>query len=570
MKSKIQKIIPILCILLLQSCRTETNSYYLLIVNKSDEDIATVLTQSFEPEVTMYNYNCEDSYSLVKAKSGVEYGITHWDDDDDVQVDIPKAYVRPPYKFPPLTLLDRHENPDDKFANDQSVQDQKLLLEAIFSELKIGAQIVGYTIGPSITQFDVKLNEGVSVKIFDKSLADISIRLGGVNIIFKQLVTGKSTSGLQVPNYKRISVGLFEALSTYPEPNGDVCDTLVPFGKDINGDVISLKIADCPHMLVAGTTGSGKSVFVHNIILSLIMRNRPEDLKILLVDPKGVEMTFYKKIPHLICPMITEASKANVAFGKLIDEMDRRNKIFNCVGVRELKEYNKIAPSLGYAKLPTIVAFIDEYADLSEQCKDIEGKIQRIAQKARTAGIHIIIATQRPSVNIIGGVIKGNIPTRVALSVNSQEDSRVIIGESGAEKLLGNGDMLCRIPKHSSLVRVQGAYVSGTEIALICEAIKEQREVKYDPRFCNLIQQVSGGAGASGDRKLELDELHEEAKQHVIETRIASTSNLQSYFSIGYARADHILNCLEQEGIVKRASGNRRIVVAQNETEDEE
>ncbi|MCQ3036002.1 MAG: DUF87 domain-containing protein, partial [Bacilli bacterium] len=414
--------------------------------------------------------------------------VLHWDDDDDVQVDIPKAYVRPPYKFPPLTLLDRHENPDDKFANDQSVQDQKLLLEAIFSELKIGAQIVGYTIGPSITQFDVKLNEGVSVKIFDKSLADISIRLGGVNIIFKQLVTGKSTSGLQVPNYKRISVGLFEALSTYPEPNGDVCDTLVPFGKDINGDVISLKIADCPHMLVAGTTGSGKSVFVHNIILSLIMRNRPEDLKILLVDPKGVEMTFYKKIPHLICPMITEASKANVAFGKLIDEMDRRNKIFNCVGVRELKEYNKIAPSLGYAKLPTIVAFIDEYADLSEQCKDIEGKIQRIAQKARTAGIHIIIATQRPSVNIIGGVIKGNIPTRVALSVNSQEDSRVIIGESGAEKLLGNGDMLIDSAKldRTQKVRVQSAFADTTEINKVANFLRQNYEPMYWEEFHDL------------------------------------------------------------------------------------
>mgnify|MGYP003290715048 CR=1 FL=1 len=498
--------------------------------------------------------------------------VLHWDDDDDVVVDIPKAEPRMPYKFPPLTLLDPHEKPEDAMKNDQSCRDRIALLTAIFEELRIGASIVGYTIGPSVTQYDIKLNEGVSVKIFDKMLGDISIRLGGVPVLFNAFVLGKATSGLQVPNEVRTNVGLYESLLTYPNPNGECCDTTVPFGKDINGKIISLKVADFPHLLVAGTTGSGKSVFIHNLIVTLIMRNRPEDLKLVLIDPKGVEMSFYKKIPHLICPMIVDPSKANVALAKLVDEMEHRNKIFNSAGVRDIKEFNNIAPKMGYAKMPSIVIFVDEYADLSEQCKDIESKIQRIGQKARTAGIHLVIATQRPSVNIINGVIKANLPTRVALSVNSAQDSITIINEGGAENLLGYGDMLIDSQKlnRNQKVRVQSAYADTTEINKVCNFLRNNYQPMYWDEYHDLTEHnqdtsVPGSLATPLDKSATDSDQYFHIKEEVMEREYCSISYIQRTYAVGFPKAGKIFARLQEEGIVDKqiesASRGCRVLV---------
>lgn len=482
--------------------------------------------------------------------------ILHWDDDDEIDVDIPKATPRGDYVYPPLSLLEPHESNSLHEENVKYCLEQIELLKAIFEELKIGATITGYTIGPAVTRLDIKMNEGVSVNVISKNLDDISVRLGGVNVLFNQLVIGKNTSGLDIPNLHRSNVGLYESLKTMPPVVNNVPDLSCPFGKDISGKIITLKVSDAPHMLVGGTTGSGKSVFIHSVILSLIMRNRPEDLKLLLIDPKGVEMTFYKKIPHLICPMIYEPEKANVALCKLVDEMEHRNRIFQSVGVRELKEYNKNAPKLGYEILPSIVVVIDEYADLSENCKEISGNVLKLAQKARTTGIHLIIATQRPSVNIINGVIKANLPTRVALSVKTAVDSNVILDRSGAESLLGNGDMLIDSPKlaRNQLTRIQSCYMDTIEINNVCSFLRNHYQPMYWDEFNDLtnhnkdIQPTTMVNQSELEKASSDDQLYEIIKTDIQSREFCSISLIQRTYGIGFNRAGKMFNRLRSDG----------------------
>lgn len=474
------------------------------------------------------------------------------------------------YILPSMDLLEYHPH-EDTIAENQFVAEQRVeKINNTFTQFKVGARVVSYTIGPSVTRFNVKMNEGVRVNTLSGITNEISIALNGdKSVRLEMIVEGRDTSSIEVGNKRVTPVSYIECYEAVKDKNGPKDKLLIPLGKDIENHVVTTSLDELPHLLVAGTTGSGKSVFVNTIIATLIMKNTPDELKLMLVDPKKVEFTRYKDLPFLLCPIITEGREAAAALVKLCEEMDDRYAKLSLRGVSKISEYNQLAERKGFEKMCSIVLVIDEFADLlTNNSKEINANVQRLCQKARAAGIYLIICTQRPSVNVITGDIKAVIPSRIGLLVPSGVDSKTILDQQGAESLLGNGDMLCQIPHHSSLVRVQGAYISGVEIAEICEFIKNQRQVEYDPKFCNLIPHNEGNGQGAG-RKLELDELHEEAKAHVIETRIASTSNLQSYFSIGYARADHILNCLEQEGIVKRASGNRRIVVAQNEDDEE-
>jgi S-DNA-T family DNA segregation ATPase FtsK/SpoIIIE len=302
------------------------------------------------------------------------------------------------------------------------------------------------------------------------------------------------------------------------------------------------------------------------------MRNTPDELKLMLIDPKKVEFSKYANLPHLLCPIITDAKEGKEALKRLVQEMERRYEMLSEKGASKISEYNEFAELQGFEKMPNIVLVCDEFSDfMSEYGKEIEQSVKRLAQKARACGIYLIICTQRPSVNVITGDIKAVVPSRIGLLVPQYVDSKTILDEGGAESLLGNGDMLCRIPRHNSLVRVQGAFISGVEILQICQYIKDQVEVCYDRNFLDLVPQQVVTFHSNGERRKEIDELHEECKAHVIKTRIASTSNLQSNFGIGYARADHILNCLEEEGVVKRVNGGRRIVVATgNDSTDEQ
>jgi len=483
----------------------------------------------------------------------------------------PKIEKKKPYQLPPFSLLKIHATEDTKYENQRIAQQRLEKINNTFSQYKIGAQVISYTIGPSVTRFNVKMNEGVRVNTLASVSNEISIALNGNKTVrIEMVVEGRDTSSIEVGNEKPTGVSFRECFEQIKDKTSDKDKLLIPLGKDIEGRVVTTSMDELPHLLVAGTTGSGKSVFVNTIISTFIMRNTPDELKLMLIDPKKVEFSKYANLPHLLCPIITDAKEGKEALKRLVQEMERRYELLSERGAAKISEYNEFAEIQGFEKMSNIVLVCDEFSDfMSEYGKEIEQSVKRLAQKARACGIYLIICTQRPSVNVITGDIKAVIPSRVGLLVPQYVDSKTILDEGGAESLLGNGDMLCRIPRHNSLVRVQGAFISGVEIVQITQFIKDQVEVKYDENFLNLVPQQTVLFHGNGERRKELDELHEECKAHVIRTRIASTSNLQSNFGIGYARADHILNCLEDEGVVKRVNGNRRIVVATSSEVDE-
>lgn len=472
------------------------------------------------------------------------------------------------YQYPPISILRNPQNDDVSLENRIIAETRLNKINELFQQFKIGANAISYTIGPSCTRFNIKMNPGVKVNVLSSIQNEIAINLGGNKTVRLELVVeGRDTSSIEIGNAKIASVSYKECLQAISNKTSAKDKLLIPLGKGIEGNVVTVSIDELPHLLVAGTTGSGKSVFINTVITTLLMRNRPDELKLILIDPKKVEFSKYNELPHLLCPVITEAVEGKNALKKLVEEMENRYSLFltNGKGCSKISEYNELADSLGYDKLPNIVMICDEFSDfMSEYGKEIEPLIKRLAQKARACGIYLIICTQRPSVNVITGDIKAVVPSRIALLVPQVVDSRIIVDEGGAESLLGNGDMLARIPHHNSLVRVQGAYINNLEIISVCDFIKKQCPVDYNPNFENLMMQDDLGMvpQMDGFNRKQKDVLHEKAKYHVIESRIASTSNLQSYFGIGYARADHILNCLEDEQVIKRSgNGNRRVVV---------
>lgn len=480
----------------------------------------------------------------------------------------PKAVVTKPYSYPDKDLLTPHENADDMSKNDESCAVRTEIINQVFSDLGVGATVVGHTIGPSVTRFDVKMNSNVSVNAMLRYVDDIGIRLDGIPVRFEKMVLGKATSGLEIQNAIRTNVGLFESIKTMEERNAKPMEII--FGKNVSGELITANLTKFPHMLVAGTTGSGKSIFMHATILTLIMRNDPESLKLMLIDPKKVEMSYYRNIPHLLCPNISDPRKANVALNKLVIEMERRYNLFESSRVRDIGEFNDYAKANGLQKLPYIVVFVDEYADLSEACKEVRTPVVRIAQKARSAGIHLVIATQRPSVNVIDGVIKANVPVHVALMTSSATDSVTIIGEGGAEKLLGNGDMLieCSLVSRSTKPRVQGCFVDSTEINKVCDFIRSQNQPQYDPYFMDLDhdpnEQSSDRGGSATDaevtkvdKNMEEEKLYEVIKQDISDREYCSISFLTRSYGIGFPKAGRLFAKLVREGYVD-AHGDAR------------
>ncbi len=478
-----------------------------------------------------------------------------------------------PYIYPSVSLLSDVYDSSKDALNIQVADEYARKINELFQEYKIGASVISYTIGPSVTRFDVKTNPGVKLASLQGIQTELAVKLGGnktVRIVL--IVEGKDTSAIEVGNKYVSTVSFkecFSSLLAYPKQK-----LIFPLGKNISGEVVKTSIDELPHLLVAGTTGSGKSMFIHSLIMSLIMRNEPSELKLLLIDPKKVEFLKYHDLPHLLCPVITETNEAISALKKLVDEMQRRYYIFSTAGngASKYDEYMEIAREKNLEKLPVIVMIVDEFADfIQDNPKEIETPIQRIGQKARACGIYMILATQRPSVGFISGDIKANIPSRIALSVATSMDSRVIIDEVGAETLLGKGDLLARVPESKSLIRVQSSFISTKDIVSVCDYLRKNYKPHYDPNFLDLEEKIPTfeGSAISSGRRTELDALHEEVKQYVLETKIASTSKIQNAFAMGFSRADYILDCLEREGIVKRLSSGRRIVVSQMDNKDE-
>ena len=476
----------------------------------------------------------------------------------------PKPKERVKWIQPSTEVLNTYETSEQLETNRRVAEERKELINGAFSDFGVGAHVEDFTIGPSVTRFNIKYEHNVSVRSVSNMVQDIQIRLNGVSARFENIVEGQATSGLEIPNANVTTVAFKDVYEALPDVKKH--PLAVAFGKNIKGDVVYADYDEFPHALVAGTTGSGKSIFVNSIIVSLIMRNSPDDLKMVLVDPKKVEMARYKDMPHLLCPIITEAQEAKALMDKLCVEMEDRYKLFAENGCSNIKEYNEDAPSLGLDKLPYIMIFFDEYADMVDQCKEISMPVVSIAQKARACGIHLCIATQRPSTNVVTGVIKANLPTHVALMMASSVDSMTIIGEGGAEKLIGKGDMLVQSPLVSrvGVVRLQGCFIHRQEISRVVGYLKEHYETKYDEKYLNLAQEAEIAASeyantpefkeAAGNSE---EERYQSIKEWVLSQEYMSISRIQRECSVGFNRAGRFFLRLQNEGVVSKETTNK-------------
>lgn len=472
------------------------------------------------------------------------------------------------YKLPKLTLLNDMGKKTRSVANVKAANESGQRLIEILDEFGVRATLMATHIGPSVTKFEVKPDLGVRVNKISNLQYDIKMALAAKDIRIEAPIPGKSAVGIEIPNLEKTSVSMKELMKSIPEKFKDK-KMLFALGKDLMGNCVYGELNKMPHLLIAGATGSGKSVCVNSIITSILMRAKPDEVKLLLVDPKKVEFTPYKQIPHLLGPVITDGEEANRALKVIVTMMDKRYELFAKAGVRNIAGYNTYIEhhgEEGLEKLPWIVVIIDELADLMlVAAKEVEASIQRITQLARAAGIHLIVATQRPSVDVITGVIKANIPSRIAFAVSSAVDSRTILDQMGAEKLLGYGDMLYIPVGETNPTRVQGVFVSDNEVQSICDFVSAQGKPKYEDAFLRLEAVDSEYASTQESA----DPLYEEVKSFIIKTRKASTSLIQRKFSIGYARAARLIDVLEEQGVIGPSRGSKpREVLVKYEEED--
>ncbi|MEH6848689.1 DNA translocase FtsK, partial [Bacillus pseudomycoides] len=501
----------------------------------------------------------EQKQNIEVEKQPVQEEMTHRVVVETAQ-DVRNVLQAPPtYEFPPLTLLNIPSHPTTNAA--EWLEEQKELLNTTFHNFHIGAKVVNVTQGPAVTRFEVQPEPGVKVNKITNLSDDIKLNLAARDIRIEAPIPGKSAVGIEVPNKESKAVFLREILRS-PVFTKSESPLTVALGLDISGAPIVTDIRKMPHGLIAGSTGSGKSVCINAILTSILYKAKPHEVKLMLIDPKMVELAPYNSVPHLVAPVITDVKVATAALKWAVDEMERRYELFAHAGARDLTRYNTIMneQEIPGETLPYIVIVIDELADLMMVAPgDVEEAICRIAQKARACGIHLLVATQRPSVDVITGLIKSNIPTRIAFTVSSQVDSRTIIDIGGAEKLLGRGDMLFLDNGTSKPVRVQGVYVSDEEIEKSVAHAKRQMKPNY------LFQQED--LLAKTEQQESEDELFFEACQFVVEQGGASTSSVQRRFRIGYNRAARLIEEMEAQGIISEARGTkpRDVLITEDE-----
>ena len=462
---------------------------------------------------------------------------------------IHRTYDRP-YHFPSLNILAKGEVGQN---NNDEVAYNAMRLEDVLSSFGISAKVVNATQGPTVTRYEIEPAQGVKVSRIVNLTDDIALNLAAQHIRMEAPIPGKSAIGIEVPNTKTEAVHLRDVLdcSDFKEARGGIP---VGLGKDIAGKPVITDLAKMPHLLVAGTTGSGKSVCVNTLISSILFSRKPEEVKLLLIDPKMVELSVYNGIPHLMAPVVTDMKKAAAVLRWAVREMEARYKAFAASGKRDIKSYNEAHPK---SAMPLIVLIIDELADLMMTAPDdIEESISRLAQMARAAGIHMVLATQRPSVNVITGSIKANVPSRISFAVGSQIDSRTILDMAGAEKLLGKGDMLFSPIGANKPIRVQGAFISDDEVEHLVEFVKQQREPEYDDTVTAEAEKEIA-AQDNDEQDIYRDELLERAVNLVMESGQASVSMLQRRFRIGYTRAARLVDTMEDLKIVGPNMGSK-------------
>ncbi|WP_019414845.1 DNA translocase FtsK [Paenisporosarcina sp. TG20] len=470
------------------------------------------------------------------------------------------------YQLPSISLLSAPPY-SDQSGEYSLIQTNAKKLEKTFHSFGVKARVTQVHLGPAVTKYEVLPDAGVKVSKIVSLSDDLALALAARDIRIEAPIPGKSAIGIEVPNKEVAIVSLREVLEA-KENNKPEAKLLIGLGRDITGEAVLAELNKMPHLLVAGSTGSGKSVCINGIIVSIIMRAKPHEVKMMMIDPKMVELNVYNGIPHLLAPVVTDPRKASQALKKVVSEMERRYDLFSHTGMRNIEGYNEHIQNWNeeneekHPKLPYIVVIVDELADLMMVASnDVEDSITRLAQMARAAGIHLIIATQRPSVDVITGVIKANIPSRIAFAVSSSIDSRTILDMGGAEKLLGRGDMLFLAAGASKPVRVQGAYLSDQEVEKIVDFVIEQQKAQYQEEMIpSDVEEVP--------KDEQTDDLYDEAVQLVTDMQTASVSLLQRRFRVGYSRAARIIDQMEARGVVGGYEGSKPRQVLQAKHDD--
>lgn len=555
------------------------------------DDAAEALPQEaeiFAPEPEISDYASEDYYDNLPPEDYEDFqedyapypedvpseefppSMVVEGDDAPVEVDFTSKELLQ-YKLPHIDLF-APDKPKSQSKEKNIVRKNIRILEDTFKSFNIDVKVERAEIGPSVTKYEVKPAVGVRVNRISNLADDLALALAAKDVRIEAPIPGKSLVGIEVPNSEIATVSfreLWEQSKTDPNKLLEV-----PLGKAVDGSARSFDLGRMPHLLVAGSTGSGKSVAVNGIISSILMKARPDQVKFLMVDPKMVELSVYNDIPHLLIPVVTNPRKAAKALQKVVDEMENRYELFSKFGVRNIAGYNaKVEDWNAQSQekqipLPLIVVIVDELADLMMVAsKEVEDAIIRLGQKARAAGIHMILATQRPSVDVISGLIKANVPSRVAFAVSSGTDSRTILDENGAEKLLGRGDMLFKPIDENHPVRLQGSFISDDDVERIVTFIKDQASADYDESFDpgEVSENDFGGGSSANGGSSEGDPLFEEAKALVLETQKASASMIQRRLSVGFNRATRLMEELEEAGVIGPAEGTkpRKVLMTQ-------
>lgn len=514
------------------------------------------------PIISGYDHQVEDEFPIMLVEDDElvadQEGPELEDDGQDIQIDFkPKKNLV--YKLPSIDLFAPVKSKGQ--GNEKKIVRQNIkVLEDTFASFGIKVVVERAEIGPSVTKYEIKPAVGVRVNRISNLADDLALALAAKDVRIEAPIPGKSLVGIEVPNSE---VAMVPFRELWEQSKTDAKKLLeIPLGKAVNGSVRSFDLARMPHLLVAGSTGSGKSVAVNGIISSILMKAGPDQVKFMMIDPKMVELSVYNDIPHLLIPVVTNPRKAARALQKVVDEMEKRYELFSHIGVRNLEGYNAKVEEFNSRSeekqipLPLIVVIVDELADLMMVAsKEVEDAIIRLGQKARAAGIHMILATQRPSVDVISGLIKANVPSRVAFAVASGTDSRTILGENGAEKLLGRGDMLFHPIGESAPVRLQGSFISDDDVERIVNFVKEQAEAEYDETFDP--GEVAEGDSDTGFGDAGGDPLFEEARALVVETQKASASMIQRRLSVGFNRATRLMEELEAAGVIGPAEGTK-------------
>lgn len=511
------------------------------------DKIAAPDQQSREPRITVASENERPASLNAKDQTDVELSLNRVEAKEDQD-----------YQFPPLDLLTKVK-PTDQSADLDSIKSNTQKLQDTLKSFGVDATVENVNLGPSVTKYELRPAVGVKVSRITNLTDDLALALAAKDIRIEAPIPGKSLIGIEVPNQQIATVGFRDMIEAAPHDDRPLD---VPLGRTVTGQVMTADLTKMPHLLIAGATGSGKSVAINVIITSILLKAKPSQVKMLMIDPKKVELSVYNGIPHLLSPVVSEPKKAARALGKVVGEMERRYELFAALGVRNLDGYNRMVekenqnhtdPNEQQPTMPLILVIVDELADLMMTVsKDVEDAIVRIAQMGRAAGIHMILATQRPSVDVITGLIKANVPSRIAFAVSSGVDSRTIIDTNGAEKLLGRGDMLFEPIDQNKPIRIQGAFISDHDVEAVVDFIKNERPAEYDDQMM-----VSDAEMQQEEQKEDEDELFGEALQFVAQEQKASTSLIQRRFRIGYNRAARIIDDMEQRGYIGPANGSK-------------